>query len=85
MSCKLIWETGEWDPVASEEDDGWSVSADDSDDGDGGPSDGDKVRNKDQERDRTRWERREMELVDGTREVGFWVEGKKARVRVELR
>lgn len=85
MSCKLIWETREWDPVGSEEEDGWSVSADESDDGDGGPSGEAKVREQDQERDRTRWERREMELVDGTREVGFWVEGKKARVRVELR
>lgn len=31
------------------------------------------------------WERREVELIDSTREVGFWVEGKEARVRVELR
>lgn len=31
------------------------------------------------------WKRRELELVDGTREVGFFVEGKEARVRVEAR
>jgi len=86
LSCKLIWETGEWDPVGGREGDGWSVSEDDSsDNGDEGPSDRIKVRERDQERGRTKWERREMELVDGTREVGFWVEGEKARVRVELR
>jgi hypothetical protein len=34
-------------------------------------------------RRKEKWKRREIELVDGTREVGFWVEGKEARVRVE--
>ena len=29
--------------------------------------------------------RREVELADGTREVGFWVDVKEARVRVETR
>ena len=32
-----------------------------------------------------RWVRREVELLDGTREVGFWIEGREARVRVEWR
>ena len=32
-----------------------------------------------------KWIRREEELTDGTREVGFWVDGREARVRVELR
>jgi len=85
MSCKLVWETGEWDPVGGQEDEGWSVDEDESDDGDEGPSNGTTVREGSEKRDRAHWEQREMELVDGTREVGFWVEGKKARVRVELR
>lgn len=87
MSCKLIWETGECDPVKGQEDEGWSVSEDEdeSEDGDRAPSSVPKLRKQSQEWDKTKWEQRETELVDGTREVGFWVEGKEARVRIELR
>lgn len=85
MSCKLVWETGEWDPVGGQEDEGWSVSEDESDSGGEDISNPKDVREHHRERNKTKWERREMELVDGTREVGFWVEGKTARVRVELR
>ena len=99
MSCKLIWETGEWDPVGEEA--GWSVSEDESDcevdERVEGGSDGENNdvlrkgkrdglwRGGGEERQKGKWVRREMELVDGTREVGFWIEGKEARVRVELR
>ena len=81
MSVKLIWETEEWDPVGGG-DGGWSVSEDDSDDDDGESK---SARTERKKREEGAWERREMELVDGTREVGFFVEGKSARVRVELR
>lgn len=77
MSMKLIWETEEWDPVG-EEDGGWSVSEDESDE----ESRSERTARKSEN---DKWARREMELVDGTREVGFFVEGKQARVRVELR
>lgn len=81
LECKLIWETGELDPVAGREDEeGWSVSEDDSDE-DGG----EKGRLKEKDKDKDRWVQREVELVDGTREVGNLVEGKKVRVRVEAR
>lgn len=75
---KLIWETEEWDPVG-EGDGGWSVSEDGSDE------EGRLGRKRGEKREEEVWKRREMELVDGTREVGFFVEGKNARVRVELR
>ncbi|KAL8784633.1 MAG: hypothetical protein Q9195_008962 [Heterodermia aff. obscurata] len=65
MSLRLVWETGEWDPVPG--------SLDDEDEDD------------DDTRDRSKWARREIELVDGTRDVGFWIEGAEAVVRVELR
>ncbi|MCJ1401887.1 hypothetical protein MMC11_005104 [Xylographa trunciseda] len=39
----------------------------------------------DEEKETGKWVRREVELVDGTREVGHWIEGKEARVRVEYR
>ncbi|KAL8998016.1 MAG: hypothetical protein Q9169_002856 [Polycauliona sp. 2 TL-2023] len=44
-----------------------------------------KVKVKDKDKDKNLWTRREIELVDSTRPVSFWVEGKKARVRVERR
>lgn len=79
VSCKLIWETDEFDPVGGEDEEGWSVSEDESD------SEEREKRKREKREDKSRWVRREMELTDGTREVGFWVEGPKARVRVELR
>lgn len=37
------------------------------------------------EEDKGRWVARDIELLDGIRDVGYWIEGKEARVRVELR
>lgn len=74
----LVWESDEWDPVRRHEDEdegGWSVSEDDDDD------DGGEERRVGKEG----WKRRETELVDGTREVGFFIQGDEARVRVEVR
>ncbi|KAG7006703.1 cytosolic fe-S cluster assembly factor NAR1 [Physcia stellaris] len=70
MGLRLVWETDEWDPVPGlDDDDDWGVS--------------------DEEilpdRDPSKWARREIELLDGTKNVGFWIEGAEARVRVELR
>ncbi len=68
---------------------GWSVSEDDSEDED--ENQRDKRRGKrrgsggERRGEREGWRRREMELADGTREVGFFVEGGEARVRVEVR
>lgn len=82
MSCILIWETGEWDPIGGKNDEeGWSVSEDDS----GNEADVEGKRPEQKHRKSGRWEKRETELTDGTREVGFWIEGKKATVRVALR
>lgn len=86
-----------------EEEGGWSVSDDDDDDDsnsdnddddDGGERGRDKDRDKDEkgdekekEKEKENWKRRETELVDGTRAVGFFVEEgqREARVRVEVR
>lgn len=93
LGCRLIWETGEWDPVKGEED-GWSCSEEeeleraaiDKRAGAGGGPDITKVGNQNQKKNaRGNWTRRETELVDGTRDVGFWIEGREARVRVERR
>ncbi|KAI9814468.1 MAG: hypothetical protein M1827_003324 [Pycnora praestabilis] len=71
MGLKLVWETGEWDPVAGAHKDDWDSS--------------DEETEEDGTDERGKWIRREVELEDGTRELGFWVDGREATVRVELR
>ncbi|MCJ1248420.1 hypothetical protein MMC30_005638 [Trapelia coarctata] len=92
---KLIWETGEWDPVGRklgvDDEERWSVPSDDEDDtgdGQGGLVQTTEEVNAEKvstEREKGKWAQREVELVDGTRQVGFWIEGQTARVRVEVR
>ncbi|KAL8824979.1 MAG: hypothetical protein Q9191_004691 [Dirinaria sp. TL-2023a] len=87
MSLRLIWETDEWDPVAGESD-GWSVSDEDLDlhtdapNGNNPASEAEKVQAGGASK---QWVRREVELADGTKDVGFWIENPKARIRIELR
>lgn len=79
FSFKLVWETDEWDPVAkqtAEEADG----ADDSED---------EAPRTEQEVDSTtssRFVRREVELVDSLRDIGFLFQGEtgEVKIRVEL-
>ncbi|KAL8913181.1 MAG: hypothetical protein Q9171_001975 [Xanthocarpia ochracea] len=94
MEIRLVLETDEWDPVpaAKPEDDDWSCSEDEWSEDAGVKSDdstevkeGGKKRKRDKEKDKNLWVRREIELVDSTRPVAFWVEGREARVRVERR
>ncbi len=76
LSLKLVWETGEWDPVA-----GYDELEDSESE-----NEGDEVeRPEGQLEEKGKWMKREVELVDGTRQVGFCVDGLEARVRVELR
>ncbi|KAI4141591.1 MAG: hypothetical protein LQ340_007598, partial [Diploschistes diacapsis] len=115
---RLIWETGELDPVSREltalgrpgggreiweaESDSESESEEsgegsDEDDageqkeqeGGGGPRiRGAKGRGKkgkgEKAFDPRKWVRRETELVEGTRALGYWIEGREAIVRVEV-
>ena len=91
---KLIWETEEWDPVGQklgvDDEEKWSVPSDEEEDaederGDSMPTrEGVNVKER-MDREKGKWAQREVELVDGTRQVGFWIEGRKARVRVEVR
>ncbi len=94
MEIRLVLETDEWDPVpaAKPEDDDWSCSEDEwsedeSDDSTEVKEGGKKNRKtgKEKDKDKNLWVRREIELVDSTRSVAFWVEGREARVRVERR
>lgn len=72
---RLIWETDELDPVSKEDigEDYW----DSEDDEEGKPPVDTK--------DSTNFVKREVELVDSTRDIGFWLQDiGEARVRVDL-
>jgi hypothetical protein len=73
LKVRLIWETGEWDPVGGYEDEGNAYA--DKHDHDSEAFSGQQG---------GRLVRREVELEDGTRQVGNWVDGSEATVRVEI-
>ncbi|KAJ6021287.1 hypothetical protein N7540_006791 [Penicillium herquei] len=81
-SFKLVWETDEWDPVAKatvdEED--WTEDSEDE-----MPQQETPVESSTQENS-SRFVRREVELVDSTRDIGFLFQGVtgEAKVRVEV-
>jgi hypothetical protein len=77
---KLVWETDEWDPVEKE-----NVEAVDWDDSeDEALADQDTVLQKHDGPD-SGFVRREVELVDSTRDIGFLFQGEaEVRIRVEV-
>ena len=84
LSMRLIWETGEWDPVAGyEEEEEDESDEDDEDEGNDKVAVPTKLTTKEDKKGK--WMRREVELEDGTRQVGFCVDGMEAKVRLELR
>ncbi|PTB81306.1 L domain-like protein [Trichoderma longibrachiatum ATCC 18648] len=84
LKLRLIWETGEWDPVAGydEKDGDDDVSDDDEEmvdvDGDGQAEAGGEADDQ-----AGRWVKREVELTDGPKQLGYCVDGLRARIRVE--
>ncbi|GAP83592.1 putative tubulin-specific chaperone e protein [Rosellinia necatrix] len=86
LSLRLIWETGEWDPVAGFDDEVEDSSGDEEDlpvmeerkaGGLGGDAQqGEKA---------GKWVKREVELPDGPRQLGFCVDGSEAKIRIEMR
>lgn len=83
LRLRLVWETGEWDPVAGfDEDEG----ADDSSDEEvAGARSGEAEASAVQEGKGGRWVKREVELKDGPRQLGFCVDGLDVKIRVEAR
>lgn len=90
LKLRLVWETGEWDPVAG------------FDDQDGDSSEDEELEAERERRDEEhggvdsvgetshsgrggRWIKREVELRDGPRQFGYCVDGLDVRVRVESR
>ena len=94
LSLRLVWETGEWDPVA-----GFDDEVEDSSDEEGGeegpelaPTGGAhpkqdiaETKTPTGEGRAGKWVKREVELHDGPRQLGFCVDGLEANIRVEVR
>lgn len=87
---RLVWETGEWDPVGGFNDEA-SDSSEDEGDGDGQEARG-AASAPDQETQldelgvgskAARWIKREVELKESPRQFGFCVDGSEVTVRVE--
>lgn len=83
LRLRLVWETGEWDPVAGFDDE----AGDSSEDEDvGGEQDEATGGGEAQSTNRAgRWIKREAELTDSPRQFGFCVDGFDVTIRVELR
>lgn len=91
LKMQLIWETGEWDPVAGFDDEA-GESDDDDDDDDGGRGGGGEAAGNsqldedDQGKNKAgRWIKREVELKGSPRKFGFCVDGLDVSIRVEPR
>lgn len=89
LALKLVWETGEWDPVAGFEDSD-DDGSDDEDESETPVETPKEVEGKLGEQDPRsiegrsgRWVRREVELTDGPRQLGYCVDGMDVKVRVE--
>ncbi|TWU77106.1 hypothetical protein ED733_008200 [Metarhizium rileyi] len=80
LRIKLVWETGEWDPVAGyDELDGDGIDADEEPDrGKVGEEAGETNNNK-----TGRWIEREVELKDGPKQLGYCVDGLDVSIRIE--
>ncbi|KAG5929458.1 hypothetical protein E4U42_005821 [Claviceps africana] len=81
LQLQLIWETGEWDPVAGHDDrDGESS-------GDEEPPSSRPLPGSDDGEDESgrsgRWVKREVVLRDGPKQLGYCVDGPDVRIRVE--
>lgn len=86
LKLRLVWETGEWDPVAGFDEE----AGDSSDDED---IEAEKERQDDGNSDAVyqtdrragKWVKREVELKDSPRQFGFCVDGLEVTIRVEPR
>ncbi|KAK3336895.1 hypothetical protein B0T19DRAFT_410875 [Cercophora scortea] len=88
LRLRLVWETGEWDPVAGFDDDAGDSSEEEE-------LEAKRERKEDEVastgeasqmgRRGGRWVKREVELKDGPRQFGYCVDGLEVTIRVEMR
>lgn len=85
LQLRLIWETGEWDPVAGFDEQDRDSSDDEEE---GGQTDVTRTREAADQGDADgkpgRWIKREVELRDGPRQLGYCVDGLDVKIRVEV-
>ncbi|KAI0175579.1 RNI-like protein [Hypoxylon sp. FL1284] len=80
---RLTWETGEWDPVAGFDDE---VEDSSDEEEEQKPEEAADLGEGSQRGERTgKWIKREVELRDGPRQLGFCVDGLEARIRVDAK
>lgn len=84
LRIRLIWETGEWDPVANYDEQVGESS--DEDEFSADVADGSRVDMQEAQAKggSGRWSKREIELKDGPRQLGYCVDGLDVCIRVEL-
>ncbi|KAI0385801.1 Thioesterase/thiol ester dehydrase-isomerase [Hypomontagnella monticulosa] len=86
LGLRLTWETGEWDPVAGFDDEVEDSSDEEEEAERKELEDAAGLDESSQPEGKTgKWVKREVELQDGPRQLGFCVDGLEARIRVELR
>ncbi|TQV99699.1 tubulin-specific chaperone [Cordyceps javanica] len=88
LRLRLVWETGEWDPVAKKPGDDGDTSDEEDEDEEAAIRVSEDVTEdtygeKLADAQPGRWVKREVELRDGPRQLGYWIDGLDARIRVE--
>ncbi|KGO64596.1 hypothetical protein PITC_093230 [Penicillium italicum] len=81
---RLVWETDEWDPVEKEVGDEGVVEWDEDSENEDQPDIVSRLETTGDGPDKSRFVRREVELVDSTRDVGFLFQGEVGEVRVRV-
>ncbi|KAF4768529.1 hypothetical protein HAV15_002858 [Penicillium sp. str.  len=81
---RLVWETDEWDPVEKEVGDEGVVEYDEDSEDEDRPNIGSGVETTGDGLDKSRFVRREVELVDSTRDIGFLFQGEAGEVRIRV-
>lgn len=82
LKLKLIWETGEWDPVAGYDENGEDDDSDAEDDTLEDANEASQAAGGEDDK-AGRWVKREVELTDGPKQLGYCVDGLRVRIRVE--
>lgn len=82
LKLRLVWETGEWDPVAGYDEKDGDDGSDDEDDA-LVETDPDSQVAGGEDDQAGRWVKREVELTDGPKQLGYCVDGSRVRIRVE--
>ncbi len=88
LKLRLVWETGEWDPVAGfDEEDGDSSEDEEHEAAWERREEVEDISDEASQAGRRggRWVKRETELRDGPRQFGYCVDGLEVKIRVEMR